>query len=135
MLATFALLIALPAPPSSASPPQEADRAARPDFTTVMSVRSAAQRARRGELVRILIFPAELGGEDVAENVVFVTPAAAAARDRMIAAIHRLIRRNIVSQMEVTPEFRGDSVVPVRMRFHAWHPAGAGTFDRTLEIW
>lgn len=105
------------------------------DFSDVTSRARAEQLAAEGRLVRILLFPAEFGGEDSELNAVFVPPAIVGIRAMLIGTLTRFIEQGLIDRMTVTPEYRGDSFVPARLRFHASHSTRRGEFIPVIEIW
>jgi hypothetical protein len=109
--------------------------AMKPDFTAVRSREAAEALVAKGELVRILAFPAEFGGEDRPENRLYVTPAAATARAALVGSITRMIRDGSLDQLKVEPEYRGDSFVPASIRMKAWHSKKPGSFEPVVEVW
>ena len=122
--------------PLVARPPPPAKRAAmKPDFSAVTSLAAAEALARQGKLVRVLLFPAEFGGEDIRENAVYITPEAAAARDLILGTLHRFIKEGLIDKMDVTPDYKGDSFVPSRIVMHATHSKKKGSFEPTIEVW
>lgn len=105
------------------------------DLSTVRSVAEAEQLARDGKLVKILLFPAEVGGEDVRENVAYVPAEAAAAQARIIGTLVRFLEEGLIDKLNVAPEYRGDSFIPVRIRYEAYHSARPGRFEPVIEVW
>ena len=107
----------------------------RPDFSSVTSREQAQQRAAEGSLVRILLFPAEFGGEDIEQNAVYVPPAIVPVRAQLLGTLERMIEGGQINKLEVTPEYSGRSFVPTRIRMHAWLEGRSGAFDPVIEIW
>jgi hypothetical protein len=106
-----------------------------PDFSSVGSVESAAALAAQGKLVRVLLFPAEFGGDDIPQNAVYITPEAAAARELALGTISRMIEKGLLDRMEVSPVYKGKSFVPASLVFKAWHSSKEGRFEPTIEVW
>jgi len=113
----------------------QAASSARPDFATVTSVAAAKQLAATGALVKALLFPAELGGKPDAENLVYITPQAAADRALVIQTLTQMVHDGVVNQMTVEPDYRGGSFIPARIRMKAWRDGKKGSFERTIEVW
>lgn len=132
-LAVLLLLLAFPALSSPATA-QEADTPA-PDFSNVTTKAAARKLVREGRLVKILYFPAELGGPDEPQNVGYITPEAAAARDAVIDRLGHLVEDGTVDQMRVVPDYKGDSVVPSRITFTARHGDHDGSIELAIEVW
>lgn len=115
---------------------QEARQVAdRPDFSMVTSKAAAQQLAREGRLVRIRLFPAELGGRADAENIGYIPPAAEQARQRLIATLQRLVDEDRIDQLDVQAEYKGASIVPSRIHFTAKHSRGGPPFEGVVEVW
>jgi len=106
----------------------------KPDFSDVTSVAMARDRADKGELVKVLAFPAEVGGQDVPENSVYLPPAVVVARDRIVGTIVRFAQDGLLTNLEVKPDYKGKSVVPSRITYHATGKK-TGDMDMVLEVW
>ncbi|MFT3977263.1 MAG: hypothetical protein QM688_09150 [Sphingomonas bacterium] len=109
--------------------------AARPDFTAVTRVVAVKRLAAKGELVKILLFPAELGGKPDKENVAYITPQAAADRALAIQTLTQMMHDGVVNQMTVESDYRGDSVIPTRIRMKAWREGNKDSFEQSIEVW
>jgi hypothetical protein len=117
------------------SVPSRAEESVKPDFSNVKSLASAQELAASGKLVKILLFPAEFGGEDSPQNITYVTPEAAQIREKIIGTLRRIVKEGLVDELAVEPEYRGDSFVPVRLVMKAGHSAKDGKFEPSIEIW
>ena len=126
----LAVMLGLAAAPAAA---QEAPGAR--DFSSVESLAGAAALAAKGDLVRVYLFPAEFGAEDVPPKVVYITPQAAAARELVIGTLRRMIEEGHLDRMDVVPAYTGRSFVPAAIAFKAWHSSKKGRFEQTIEIW
>jgi hypothetical protein len=126
----LALMLGLAAPPAVAGEARGA-----PDFSSVESLAAAGALAEKGDLVRIFLFPAEFGGADIPQNVVYITPQAAAARDLLVATLGRMIEEGLLDRMNVAPVYKGRSFVPAAIAFKAWHTSKPGRFEQTIEVW
>lgn len=110
--------------------------ASRPDFAAVESVASAQALVAEGKLVPVLLFPAELGGDEIPVNTVYVTPEAAAAREAVIADLIAQIEAGRIDKMEVEPTYKGRSVVPATIVMNVWHSRNPGERQaRTIPVW
>ena len=127
------LLAASPATPSAAAQEDRVDNA--PDFSAVTTKAAAARLAREGRLVKIHLFPTELGGPDDPANIGYITPEAADARDRIIGTLRRFADEGLIDRMEVEPDYRGTSHIPTRIRFKAWQSKGGPPIEMVLEVW
>lgn len=126
----LALMLGLAATPAAA---QDARGAS--DFSSVESLAGAGALAEKGVLVRVFLFPAEFGGEDIPQNVVYITPQAAAARELVVGTLRRMIEDGRLDRMNVVPAYKGRSFVPVAIAFKAWHTSKEGRFEQTIQIW
>ncbi len=105
------------------------------DYSEVTSLDIAARWAADGRLARILLFPSELGGEDVPPNVSYVPPSALPRRAAAIEALSEEAEQGLIDRMDVRPDYAGRSFVPTRLRFAASHSATGHRFARVVEIW
>ena len=106
-----------------------------PDFADYQTLPSVRALAGEGKLVKLLLFPAEFGGEDVPANVVYVPNEAAAAHNAIVGTLRKMVKDGSLDRMEVKPVWKGKSFVPGAIRFHAWHSAKAGSFDPEIVVW
>jgi hypothetical protein len=108
-----------------------------PDFTAVTTKAAANRLVREGRLVKIHLFPTELGGQAKERyNISYITPEAAEARALLIAALESDVEEGAIDQMRITPDYKGTSIIPTRIRFKAWHSQRAGgEFEMVLEVW
>lgn len=123
----------------SAAMAQEKDHtsAATPDFTAVTTKAAANRLVRERRLVKIHLFPTELGGP-VKEryNISYITPEAAEARALLIGALESDLDEGLIDQMRITPDYKGDSIVPARIRFRTWHSRrSGGEIETVVEVW
>lgn len=136
-LALAGLLLALGALIlGAAAMAQEQDRPPA-DFTPITTKAAANRLVREGRLVKIHLFPTELGGPaKERSNIVYITPEAAEARDLLIAALESDLDEERIDQLHIEPDYRGTSIIPTRIRFKAWHSQRAGgEFEMVVEVW
>lgn len=121
----------------SAAMAQEADRAPASDFAAVTTSAAANRLVREGRLVKIHLFPTELGGPvKERSNIGYITPEAAEARALLIGTLEHDLDEGLIDQMRVTPDYRGDSIVPARIRFRTWHSRrSGGAIETVVEVW
>jgi hypothetical protein len=105
------------------------------DFSHVTSQDDAQALAAEGKLARVLLFPAELGGQDVPPNAVYITPEAAEARELIIGSLQRFAAEGLIDKLNVKPEYKGDSFVPSKLVINASHSERDGSFNPTIEVW
>jgi len=131
-------------PPATAVPRAPSAAAARqqipapplaPDFSAITTRAAAGKLVRKRLLVKIHFFPTELGGEDVRFNIGYVTPEAAASQARLVEMLSRYMERDLVDRLEIEPEYKGNSVVPSRIRMKARHSRGGKSFESVIEVW
>ncbi|NHZ33939.1 suppressor of fused domain protein [Massilia rubra] len=106
-----------------------------PDFAQVASLSQAKELEAKGQLARLLMFPAEFGGEDVAMNVVYVPPRTVRQRTAHIQALRAWIEEGAVNNLDVRPEYKETSFVPSRIHMHASHSDSGEQRTLTLEVW
>lgn len=107
------------------------------DFTTVTTKTAANRLVREGRLVKIHLFPTELGGPAKDRyNIVYVTPEAAEARSLLISTLESDVEEGLIDKMVIEPDYKGTSIIPTRIRFKAWHSQRAGgEYETVLEVW
>lgn len=122
---------------SAFAEPGASRAATRPDFSDVRSRDQAERLAAEGKLVKMYLFPTELGGQDDSRNVVFVPPATRDTQRMLIGTLQRLMKEGQINKLTVDPAYRGDSLVPTRVVYHASHSQRpeAGQFEPAIEIW
>jgi hypothetical protein len=120
----------------SAAAAQEKDRTPE-DFSTVTTKAAANRLVREGRLVKIHLFPTELGGPAKERyNIVYITPEAAEARSLLISVLEQDVEEEAIDQMRIVPDYKGTSIIPTRIRFKAWHSQRAGgAYETVLEVW
>jgi hypothetical protein len=98
--------------------------------------REAAEALRlQGVLEPVLLVPAELGGEVSAANVVLLPPEARRAKDATTAELLDVFRGGRADQLSVTPDYRGDSLVPAGLMVTAWREGSAPAYERRIGVW
>lgn len=107
----------------------------KPDFSNVKSRGAALLLENDGKLVKVNLFPSELGGQEIPQNEVYITPEAAGARQMIVGTLVRFVEEGVIDKMTVEPTYKGDSFVPARIVFHAHHSQKAGRFEPVIEVW
>jgi hypothetical protein len=81
----------------------------------------------------MLLMPEVFGGQDIAPNVVYV-PVGLADVKRGIDenTIAPMARDGKVTSYAATPEYSGDSFIPIAVTINAANP---GSFSSTIAIW
>ncbi|UZK65510.1 hypothetical protein [Sphingomonas sp. M1-B02] len=140
-LATGAIALALLAPPplvSAARTPAAQQVPApplAPDYATITTRVAAAKLVRKRLLVRIHFFPVELGGPKGRTNIGYVTPEAALSHAQLIEMLAIYIERDLIDHLEVVPEYKGESIIPTRIRMIAHHSRSAERHERMIDVW
>lgn len=106
-----------------------------PDYAAITSRKEAAKLVRKRLLVRIHFFPVELGGPKGPRNTGYVTPEAAMSHALLTEMLAEYGKRGLVDHLVIEPEYKGDSVVPSRIRMTASHSRGGKSFVRVIEVW
>lgn len=121
---------------ASAAVAREKNRPAE-DFSNITTKAAANRLVREGRLVKIHLFPTELGGPAKERyNVVYITPEAAEARSLLISVLEQDVEEEAIDQMRIVPDYKGNSIIPTRIRFKAWHSQRAGgEYETVLEVW
>ena len=104
-----------------------------PDFSAIDSPAKAEKLFRRGELEKMFLLPLEFGGQDIPDNFLYVPLGVAdikAGIDNNV--IGPLVEKGKVTQYTATPEYQGESVIPIAITIEATEP---GEFRSTIKIW
>ncbi|MDQ0464659.1 hypothetical protein QO010_002443 [Caulobacter ginsengisoli] len=143
-VSTFAALLMMLAGGGFASATGPADQAAsaragpanvKLDYAAIKTREQAEALAGQGRLVRVLLFPVDFGGPDIPQNVTYIPSQFAEAEARIVATIVEAVEKDEVDRLDVKPEYRGDSFIPARLIFRAWHSRKPGEIQQTLELW
>jgi len=105
------------------------------DYSNITSREIAEQHVAQGKLYKILLFPAEFGGEERPENITYVPPGIPEIKDQLTGTLIRSTRDGLIDNLRVTPEYKGNSFVPARIRMFATHKTKKGSFNPVIEIW
>jgi len=105
-----------------------------PDFSSITSVTAAEDACRQGHLTKALVFPAELGGQDRPDNVVYIPPLVWEVKNNSIAGLVSAVRGGM-SNVAVVPEYRGTSFVPTRITITAAHSGMPPEYKLEIGIW
>jgi hypothetical protein len=128
-----AVAVAIGIGASQAAPPSQPNGA--PDFSQVTSHEAALKLASEGKLFKILLFPPEFGGEDVAPNIVYVPAGIPEIKDKITGSLIRFYNDGLIDRLNVQPEYKGKSFVPSKIHFKATHSQKKGSFEPTIDIW
>ena len=105
------------------------------DFSEVTSREAALKLVAKGKHYKVLLFPAEFGGEDVTANVVYVPPGIPEIKEQLTGTLVRFVNEGVINQLEVMPEYRGNSFVPSKIHIKARHSDRDGGFEPSIDIW
>ena len=104
-----------------------------PDFSAIDSHAKAVELFQRGELEKLFLMPLEFGGADNELNILYVPIGVAdikAGIDNNV--IGPLVEEGKVTKYTATPEYQGDSFIPIAITIVASEP---GSFTTTINIW
>ena len=104
-----------------------------PDFSDV-DQQAAAELGRQGVLVPLYMMPLRFGGEESAQNCLFVPPVVVALKDRCDDMVEDLLRQEKVNGYQCLPEYQGESFVPVSITVIA-KMKGEPVFTQRIRIW
>lgn len=105
------------------------------DFSHVDSREKTIALVEKGELFKILLFPAEFGGQDIPQNVVFVPAGIPEIKEQITGTLVRFVQDGLIDNLKVEPEYKGKSFVPSKINMHTYHSGKAGQFNPSIEIW
>jgi hypothetical protein len=104
-----------------------------PDFSAIDSPAKADAMFRRGELEKLYLLPPEFGGADIPNNIVYVPLGFADVKQGIdLNIIAGLVAAGKVTSYAATPEYEGDSFIPIAITIVASDP---GSFTSTINIW
>lgn len=105
------------------------------DFAGVTTRKAVAALASRGQLVKIYLFPREVGGPDDVYNVTWVPLDAVPRLQAVVDEIATLSHQGKVNQLDVLPDYKGHSRIPCSIRYIATHKTGPHKLDHVVKIW
>lgn len=105
------------------------------DLSQVDSLDKAMAHATEGRLFKILLFPAEFGGQDVPQNVVYVPAGIPEIKDQITGILMGFVEEELIDNLQVMPEYKGDSFVPTKINMKTSRSGKEGEFNPTIEIW
>ena len=105
------------------------------DFSHVDTQEKALALVQEGKLFKIQLFPAEFGGEDAPQNVVYVPVGIPEIKDQITGTLVRFVQDGLIDNLQVNPEYKGNSFVPSKINMKTSHSGKAGEFNPSIEIW
>lgn len=120
-------------PPAAATAP---GAEAKPmDFTHVTSRAKAEALVKRGELVKIWLYPKRFGGPNDRYNIGYVPAGTEVALDFAYDRISGLIELKAVDRMTVKPEYRGRSKVLSGITYVCHGAPDKPPITISIDIW
>ena len=107
----------------------------KPGFSKITSMEQVHTLLHQGDLFRILLFPPEFGGTDDDRNVVYVPAGIPEIKDQLTGTLVRFTNEGIIDQLAVEPEYRGQSLIPCKIKMRAWHSEKPGGINPSIDIW
>jgi hypothetical protein len=104
------------------------------DFSSITSLKAAEGAWREGHLKRALLLPAELGGQDCPENIVYITPHAWDLKINSTTELLDAVRKGM-NNVTAVPEYRGTSFVPIKITMTAGDLGMSPVFKLEIAIW
>jgi len=104
-----------------------------PDFSSITSVTAAEDACRQGHLTKALLFPAELGGQDRPDNVVFIPPLVWDVKNNSIAALVSAVRGN--EQCRRCSRVSWDELRPYQDYHKSRHSGMPPEYKLEIGIW
>ncbi|OUR65920.1 hypothetical protein A9Q79_02775 [Methylophaga sp. 42_25_T18] len=105
------------------------------DFSHIDSREKALAATEQGELFPILLFPEIFGGEAEEDNTVYVPPRILGEHNQIIATLARFVEQSLIDGLNVTPEYKGNSVVPSKIIIRTSKAEELGQFNPTIDVW
>ena len=104
------------------------------DFELIISADIAEDIAAKGQLVKKLLLPEELGGKYVPENAVFLPPHIEKIKDSSTRDLISSVYRGL-TEVSIVPEYKGESFVPSRIFITAARPGAPPEYELEIGIW
>ena len=104
------------------------------NFEHVDTPDALAAERDAGTLKPALLLPKELGGNDVAENIVYVPVHAIQAQSVGIEGLFTAIKQGL-TEVSIAPEYKGLSLVPARIHITARKPGNEPQYRFQNTIW
>ncbi|MEI8363802.1 MAG: hypothetical protein WCG35_11380 [Betaproteobacteria bacterium] len=105
------------------------------DFSDITTREKAEALYSKGKLEKILLFPSELGGEDVPPNTAFVPLGISEIKNQVTGTLVRYLEEGTINKLTVEPEYKGESFIPSKIKMRAWHSDKKGEFNPSIEVW
>jgi hypothetical protein len=105
------------------------------DFSDVDSREKAEVLVEEGKLFRLFLLPMAFGGKDIPPNIVHVPAGIPEIQAQITGTIMRFAQKGLIDNLKVTPEYKGSSVIPAKIKIFTSHSGKAGEFNPTIEIW
>ncbi|MDR2024338.1 MAG: hypothetical protein LBQ71_14090 [Hungatella sp.] len=106
----------------------------KPDFSEIDSIEKAIELTNQGILRPLYLMPLRFNGEESARNRLFVPPAVVEIKDRYDNMVEDLLRQDKINGYACTPEYKGKSFVPSKLRIVAGKD-GKDVFTENINIW
>jgi len=82
-----------------------------------------------------LLFPSELGGENVPENTTFVPLGISDIKNQVTGTLVRFLEEGTINKLTIEPEYKGKSFIPSKIKMRAWHSDKKEKFNPSIEVW
>jgi len=84
----------------------------------------------------MFLFPPELGGQEIPENITFVPLGIPEIKQQITETLIRFFQEGLLNRLSVTPEYKGKSFVPCKIQMKGWHTEKKGGFEPSIiDIW
>jgi len=104
------------------------------DFASITSIGMADEIIGKGQLVKKLLLPEELGGKYVPENTIFLPPHIEKIKDTSTRDLISSVYKGL-TEVSVIPEYKGESFVPCRIFITAARPGAPPEYELEIGIW
>lgn len=104
-----------------------------PDFSEIDSRTKAEELFRKGDLEKLYLFPLEIGGQEIEQNMLYVPIGVAGIKSGIDNNVIRpLAAEGKITEYKAEPEYQGKSFIPIAIKITAWNPE---QFTSTINIW
>lgn len=105
------------------------------EYSQVKTQQELDPLCEQGKLKKVALRAVVPGADLPPQDVAYVPEHVADEWEQFSTTLDRCLRRDLVNQVEVTPEYREGSLVPAAIHVKAWHSGKKGSYEPSIDIW
>ena len=105
------------------------------DFSDVDSLKKCEDLMEKGELFKILLFPAEFGGKDIPNNICYVPAGIPEIKDKLTETLIDFVEKGLINKLNVELEYKGKSFIPSKIKMFTSKSDKPGEFNPVINVW